>query len=207
MNSEHLQIKAQLIVRYLVPVLGSLPASTGLDLTEQLIANAQLRQAVARQYLDEPGAADEGLAILLPQSIAHSMRAVDDVSGVRLVGTHIWHRRTLIFDPFALLDGADRTEVVQTLEPGPYLSIRYPALRQLIADYPLVERALSVLARRQEHQRQQHDQLLHLTPETRVATFETGYKSFARVATIEQRCLHTGLTRQTYSKKLKLVKS
>jgi len=207
MNDNLVSTKSQFITRYLLPSLGSLPASMGLALTQQLISNTQLRQAVARQYLDEPGPADEGVAIVLPQSIAHSVQTINDLGGIRLVGTHVWHRRTLIFDPFALLDGTDRKGTVQTLEPGPYLSIRYPALRQLMDVYPLAERAISVLARRQEQQRQQHDHLLYLTPEARVAAFEAQYASFSRVATIEQRCLHTGLTRQTYSKKLKVVKS
>ncbi len=207
MTGELLHTKTQLIAQYLVPVMGSLPASMSVELIQRLVIGTQLRQAIARQYLDEPGPADEGLALVLPQSISHSVQAIEDVGGVRLVGTHIWHRRTLIFDPFALLDGTVRRDSIQALEPGPYLSIRYPVLRQLITDYPLVDRALSVLARRQENQRQQHDHLLHLTPAARVAAFETLYKSFARVATIEQRSLHIGLTRQTYSKKLKIVNS
>jgi len=205
MTSEHLRMKTQLIAQYLLPVLGSLPVSTALMLTEKLVAHSQLRQAVARQYLGEPGPADEGLAIVMPQSVAHSFQAVDGNDGTKHVGTHIWPRRTLIFDHCALFDSTDRMDFVQVLEPGPYLSIRYPALRQLIADYSVVERSITVLARKQERQRQQHDHLLRLAPDARVSAFETTYKAFAQVATIEQRCMHIGLTRQTYSKKLKAV--
>ena len=206
--TELLEMKTKLIAQYLLPVLGSLPAASGLALTERLVTNSQLRQAVARQYLDEPGPADSGQAVLMPQSVAHSFQAVDGTDGMRYTGTHIWARRTLIFDPYALLDGLDRADFVQTLEPGPYLSIPYPILRHLLADYNIVERAILVLARKQERQRRLHDHLLRLTPQERVAAFEARYQSFAHVATIEQRCMHIGLTRQTYSKKLKaLVKS
>ncbi|MEC3879134.1 hypothetical protein [Parapedobacter sp. 10938] len=203
--TELLQVKTELIAQYLLPVLGSLPVASGLALTEQLVTHSQLRQSVARQYLDEPGPADAGQAIVMPQSVAHSFQVVDGADGIKHIGTHVWARRTLIFDSYALLDGADRTDFVQTLEPGPYLSIQYPILRRLIADHSVVDRAIVVLARKQERQRRLHDHLLHLTPGERVAAFETRYKAYIHVATIEQRCMHIGLTRQTYSKKLKAL--
>lgn len=203
--TEALHIKTQLIAQYLLPVLGSLPVASGLALTEQLATNSQLRQAVARQYLEEPGQANMGQAMVMPHALAHSFQVVDGADGIKPIGTHIWARRSLIFDSYALLDDTDRLDFVQTLEPGPYLSIQYPILRHLLADYPVVDRAITVLARQQEHQRRLHDHLLHLTPEERVEAFETRYKAFAHVATIEQRCMHVGLTRQTYSKKLKAL--
>lgn len=201
--------KHALINKYLLPALGELSNGEWHQLVENLAIHVQLRQAIAGQYVDEPGTADEGLAVLFIQSVAHSFQMLHDANNgqIRPIGTHIWSRRTLIFNPYALLDDQARTDYVQVLEPGPYLSIRYPALRHLLSDYPPIERAITLLARKQERQRQNHDHLLRLPAAERVATFEKNYVAFARVTTIEVRCQHTGLTRQTYARKLRARKT
>ncbi|WP_257669185.1 hypothetical protein [Parapedobacter tibetensis] len=205
MNFPSAHQKYELIRQHLLPLLDTLPAALHDRFCGGLAERCQLRQAVARQYVEEPGTADEGHAILLLQSVAHSFQIIDQGPAIRYIGTQIWRRRTLIFNPAALHDGEARTDYVQALEPSPYLSIRYPALHRFMADYAVIERAITVLARQQERQRQAHDHLLRLTPLQRVATFEKRYPTFAHVATVETRCMHAGLSRQTYSKKLKLL--
>lgn len=191
-----------LIQQYLFPLLGNLPSAISSRLAAQLEARVQLRKAVAGQYLEEPGPYDEGMAFLLPASIAHSFQVLD-AQDARVTGTHIWARRTLVFDSHALLDKVDRAGYIEVLEPGPYLSIRFTALWQLMAEFEVVRRGVEVLARQQERQKLAYLYLLRLPPAQRVAIFEEQYRSFVQIAPIHVRSMHVGLTRQTYSKKLK----
>lgn len=195
--------KASLVQKHLFPQLGAMPASDRERLAAQLDSLVHIRRAVAGQYLEEPGPSDEGMAFLLPDSIAHSFQVMDADGEARSVGTHIWIRRSLVFNPHSLLDGLQRTEFTQALEPGAYLCIRYPALAQLMADFKAVERGIAVLARQQERQRQAYNLINRLPPAARVAAFEQQFRSFAHVASIQTRSMHVGLSRQTYSKKLK----
>lgn len=194
--------KTTLIRQHLFPLLGELPPSLSNQLADLLDIHVQLRTAVAGQYIEEPGPQDEGKAFLLPDSIAHSFQLLDPQEE-RFTGTHIWARRTLVFDSHALLDHVPRRDYIQALEPGPYLSIRFAVLRQLMGEFAVVQRGIEVLARQQERQRLAYLYLLRLPPAERVATFEQQYRSFALAAPIQVRSMHVGLTRQTYSKKLK----
>lgn len=196
--------KTTLIREHLFPLLGSLSEADTSALSTQLDIHAQMRSAVPGQYLEEPGPSDEGMAFLLPESMAHSFQILDALED-HITGTHIWARRTLVFDPHALLDRVPRADYVQVLEPGPYLCIRYPALRQLMADFDVVERGIAVLARQQERQRLAYHLISRLPPADRVAAFERQFRSFAHLASIQTRSLHVGLSRQTYSKKLKAL--
>lgn len=194
--------KTSLIERHLLPQLGSMTPADKQQLRERLQDYARVRRVVAYQYLEEPGPSTEGLAFLLPDSLAHSFHMVEDEGGARPIGTHIWTRRSLIFNAHALIDGLPRTEFTQALEPGIYLSIRYRELRQLMAEFSLVDRAMLILARQQERQRLTYHAIHRLPPDARVAAFEKQFRSFAHVASIQLRSMHVGLSRQTYSKKL-----
>ena len=96
-----------------------------------------------------------------------------------------------------------RRDYIQALEPGPYLSIRFDILRQLMEEFAVVRRGIEVLARQQEQQRLAYLYLLRLPPAERVVAFEQQYRNFALTAPIQVRSMHVGLTRQTYSKKLR----
>ncbi len=194
--------KANLIRTHLFPLLGRMPAAEQEPLFAQLEIQTHVRRAVAGQYLEEPGPSAEGMAFLLPQAIAHSFQLMVVDGHTHAAGTHIWMRGTLVFNPHALLDALPRTEYTQVLEPGTYLGIRYPQLRQLMTDFKFVEQGISLLARQQERQRLAYHQINRLPPAARVAAFERKFRSFTHVASIQLRSMHVGLSRQTYSKKL-----
>lgn len=195
--------RKKLIHTHLLPLLGKISVDQTEQITYALSRHIRLRHAVSGEYLEEPGHAYEGQCLLLTQSLAHSFQPVGGVEHYRMIGTMIWPRRSLIFHPDALLDDYPITEYTQILEAGPYLSIHYPVLRQLLGELSLLRHGIHVLSRHQARQRMQHDQLLHLPPYLRVGHFERQQSSFCKVATISQRAMHVSLSRQSYTRNRK----
>lgn len=189
---------AKWINNYLLPLLGRLPQAQAIHICQALIPHTRVLHAVAGEYLEEPGPASEGRALLLPHAIAHSFVSLSGADGATLAGTYIWSRKSLIFHPDALLDDHPIGEYTQTLESAPYLSIRYPLLRQLLCEHSLLRHGIHVQARFQARQRMLHSRLLFLNAAQKVVALEQNHPAFCAVASIRQRAMHVGLSRQTY---------
>lgn len=190
--------RASLISNHLLPLLGRLPEEQADRIAQALLPNTRVLHAVAGEYLEEPGPASEGRALLIPHGIAHSFVSLSANGQQYLAGTMIWPRRSLIFHPDVLLDDHPLGEYTQVLEPGPYLAIRYPVLRELLRELSLLRHGLHVQARFQARQRMLHSQLLFLGAAEKVLAFEERYPAFCVVASIRLRAMHVGLSRQTY---------
>ena len=158
-------------------------------------------EVIARQVLESPGGFEHGHMWFAVSSMVHSYYFCPDRK--EDCGRQVWKKQEFILDTGSLLDRDERSDYIQALEPGEFISIRYPHLRWLMERYPVLREKIEQLSRHQQRYDRQHIQLLNKPAIDRVRQFEAENALFARIASNSIKAMHVGLTRQGYERQLK----
>jgi len=194
---------AEIIELYLLPHFAA-PDAELQNFKEDLFKLCSVHQIIARQVLESPGSFEHGQMWLAIAAMVHSYYFCPDRR--EYCGRQIWKKQEFILDTAGLLDKEERSDYIQALEPGEFISIRYPDLYWLMERYPEVRKKLEQLSRFQQRYYRYRIQLLNTPPLERVRQFEVENALFARIASNSVKATHVGLTRQGYENQLKKLK-
>ena len=191
---------AEIIEQYLLPLFAG-PDAELQSLKIDLYALCSIHHVIAKQELESPGGFDQGQMWFAISSMVHSYYFCPDRR--EDCGRQIWKKQEFILDTASLLDKDLRSDYIQALEPGEFISIRYPDLYWLMERYAIVRGKLDQLARFQQRYYRSHVQLLNKPAREKVRQFEAENALFARIASNSIKATHVGLTRQGYENQLK----
>jgi hypothetical protein len=192
--------KNQLVDQYILPFFEQ--ASFSIDgLKKDFYDLSNLHQVVAKQLLESPGGYEQGQMWFGVSSLVHSYYYCQDNREDR--GRQIWKKQEFILDTASLLGKEQRSDYIQALEPGAFISIRYIDLLWLMERYPAVRLKTEELAHFQQRYYHQHIQLLNKPTLERVRQLQKAHPLFCNVASNTVKAMHVALTRQGYESQLK----
>lgn len=200
MNYEGAPDKRGLILQFVAPAMG-IQQAENVSLIDELTAHARLHAVIKFQFLETPGEWENGSIWLSTDAITHSYYTLGHTSSA--YGRQIWNKQEFIFDSHSFYGQQPRSDYIQAIEPGTFISISYPILHWLRERFPVVEERLIQLSMLQQKYYRQHMQLLLYPPLQRVKEFIAIHQLFTRVASNTINGIHVGLTRQGYENQLK----
>jgi hypothetical protein len=170
-------------------------------LRNDLLYYCNHHRVLARQLLEFPGDFDRGQMWFGVSSIVHSYSASPVTNGY--IGRQVWKKQEFILDSSSFLDKKDRINFIQVLEPGEFISIRFPDLNLLADRYTIVKSKMDSLAAFQQRYYAKRIFLFNQSALERVKQLELENPLFARIASNSIKATHVALTRQGYEKQLK----
>lgn len=192
--------KRELIIKYVAPALGvTLPTEE--KLVDELIFYSRLHPVIKNQHIEIPGNWAEGHIWFSIDAMTHSYYICEDT--FESCGRQIWKKQEFIFDNQSFYDCQHRSDYIQAIEPGTFISIDYPSLSWLEEHFPFIKEHLVKLSRIQQQYYRQHVQLLNKPPLEKVRSFIAKHQLFTRVASNTINAMHIGLSRQGYETQLK----
>ena len=195
-----MKITEELVEKHILPLITSHSADQD-SLKIELKNLCAHHQVIARQILEMPGSFAQGQMWFAVSSMVHSYYFCGDKK--EHCGRQVWKKQEFILDTGSLLDKEERSDYIQALEPGEFISIQYPDLRWLMERYQVVREKIEQLSRYQQRYDRQHIQLLNKSAIDRVRQFETENTLFAKIASNSIKAMHVGLSRQGYERQLK----
>lgn len=199
-NSHH---KQRLILNYIVPLLG-LSLLTDKRLIDELLLHSRLHFIVKGQFLETPGNWNDGHIWFSIEAMVHSYYTCQDMQVN--CGRQIWKKQTFIFDNQSFYDRQYRSDYIQAIEPGDFISIPYPELNWLDEHFLSIKQHLNQLSRVQQRYYRHHVQLLNKPPLEKVRSYIDMHQLFSTVANNTINGMHTGLSRQGYENQLKKLR-
>jgi hypothetical protein len=204
MNNNHIRNnKEELILKYIVPALGLTPEKDEI-LIDELHLHSRLHTIIKSQFLETPGDWGDGHIWFSIDAMVHSYYTCQDTH--ENCGRQIWKKQEFIFDSQSFYDRQYRSDYIQAIEPGTFISIPYPELNSLDEHFSIIKQRLVQLSRVQQRYYRHHVQLLNKPPLKKVGSFIAMHTLFARVANNTINGMHTGLSRQGYEIQLKKLK-
>lgn len=192
--------KRGLILQFVASAMGIEQAENE-SLIDELTAHARLHAVIKFQLLESPGEWQNGSIWLSTDAMTHSYYTLGHSPSA--YGRQIWTKQEFIFDSHSFFEQQPRSDYIQAIEPGTFISISYPILHWLRERFPVVEEKLIQLTMIQQKYYREHMQLLNNPPLQRVKEFMATHQLFARVASNTINGIHVGLTRQGYENQLK----
>ncbi|WP_285008600.1 hypothetical protein [Pedobacter faecalis] len=146
--------------------------------------------------IEYPGPAEDGCLWFSPTSMAHSYTY--DPEQQHTSGTRIYQPKEIIFNSDSLLYGLNRTDHIQTMSAGEWLSIPFTDVRALMTTHGDINNAIQKLAEEEDRCFRRRTALLKLHPLERVGRFTTENGSFIRCSTPELQAIHVNLPVSEY---------
>ena len=190
----------QLISRYLWPGLG-LAYGPDHPLTHDFAALSHRYEVIRYEHFELAGPYVDGHAYFFEHALSHSYYHYGDTGNEQ--GVCIYRPHELIFEGDSLLYHEDRMGSLQALEPGGLLAIAYPALRQLMARYPVLQTAIAELARRRERALNELGRLLGMPAEQRFRHFRAAHRPLLHRLPQRVQALHINVSRSQFNNLLK----
>lgn len=185
----------EIIELHILPLFGSKDSELQ-SLATDLYNLCAYHLFFARQIIESPGRFEKGQMWFSVSSIVHSYYFCPDRN--ETYGRQIWKKQEFILDTNSLLDKDQRSDFIQALEPGEFISIRYTDVYWMMENNPTLRKQLDQLVRSQQRYYRQRIQLLNQPPLERVRQFEAENALFARIASNSIKASHVSLTRQGY---------
>lgn len=204
MNNHYIRnLKQRLISKYIIPLLELNPAQDA-HLINELFLHSRLHHIIKGQLLETPGNWNEGHMWFSIEAMVHSYYTCPDMQ--INCGRQIWKKQEFIFDNQSFYDRQYRSDYIQAIEPGDFISIPYPELNWLDEHFLSIKQHLNQLSRVQQRYYRHHVQLLNKPALEKVQSFVAMHPLFARVASNSINGMHTGLSRQGYENQLKKLR-
>lgn len=195
--------KRTLILQYVAPSMG-INTTDNERLIEELIAHCHLHTVIKLQLIEIPGDWQDGRIWFSINAMSHCY--YNHPQAQLKCGRQIWKKQEFIFDSYSFYEQQPRSDYIQAIEPGTFISISYPVLHWLQERFPVIKERLIRLSRCQQAYYRDHVQLLNNPALQKVMLFITLHKLFSSVASNAINSMHVGLTRQNYEVQLKNLK-
>ena len=203
MDNELTHHKRSLIRQYVGPELGvNIPDDE--DIIKELTTHCRLHHFMKLQLLEVPGEWQDGCIWFSIDAMSHCYYTGPQ-KGMSC-GRQIWKKQEFIFDSYSFYEQQPRSDYIQAVEPGTFISISFPILHWLQDRFPVIKERLIQLSRCQQAYYRDHLQLLNNPPAQRVKLFVASHPLFARVANNLINGMHVGLSRQTFEHQVRKLK-
>ena len=153
------------IVEYLKDVLGDVPQ--GLSTT--ILSYSKLICGTKDQFIEEAGSPEDGQLLFFESGIAHTFYYSPGKK--KHTTTHVTKKNEVLMDINSFIHRTSRQRNVQMLEDGIILSIRYPHLRALLSNYPILHTLQWQFQAENEKQHLYYQHLLKLPLDERIKVF------------------------------------
>lgn len=192
-------IREEILPR-ITPLTGELPA----HFIESLMENCKLINVAKEQILEESRSFEDGKLFYIYKGIAHSFYYTPLNSKPFI--TRIWTKGDFIFDFDSFEYKEDRTESIQMLEDGEFISINYGCLKNILERFPRIASCLSWLQSDQIKHGKFHQHLLKLNVEDRLKHYLDQNRGIINRINNDYIALHLGMNRSRLSVAYKAYK-
>lgn len=196
------QIK-YLIDNYLLPALAILNSNG--RLISQFYDLVKLKDTIKHEHTETPGTSNDGRLWFSIGAVCHSY-SYNEATGKK-TGTRIYKKQQFIFDEGSLIEGTNRADFIEMLEPGKILYIYYVPLLELMQQFPELDAAIMKQCLLQWRYIRHHDNLLKEEPLERVRKFLSEQPEFIRCSSQETQSIHLQMSLRTYVSQLKLLRA